>query len=151
MINQKTLFNSTRVNSIGGLEIGHGGGNVPVNPKIDNATRKKMEKNKITEDEYLALLVYAKHLPRGKQQLKLNYSELRDQLISDHQEGKNALNVRTGLRAGGMVSKKGLVKGMTLPEHILTIKNKNRNKNITSLGQAIPFVNYPYFKNSFKV
>lgn len=146
MINQQTLFNSTRINSIAGNLKGRAGGNVPQVAKIDQTTLAKLKKNKMTEDEYLSLLVYAKHLPRGKQELKLNYNTLRDQLISDNQEGKSALNVTSGLRKGGMVSIKGLTKGMSLKEHLLTIKNKNRNQT-----KPIPFVNYPYFKNDFKV
>lgn len=67
MINTKTLFNAVRINSIAGKEIGNAGKNVPQVAKIDQATRKRMEKNNISEDEYLSLLVYAKHLPRGKQ------------------------------------------------------------------------------------
>ena len=145
-ITANTLYNATRINSIAGKEIGNAGKNVPVVAKIAPNIKAKMEKNKITEDEYLSLLVYAKHLPRGKQELKLNYKELRDQLISDHQEGKESLNVVNGLRRGGMVAKKGLKKGMSLKEHLLTIKNKNRNQTA-----PIPNVPYPYFKNSFKV
>ena len=146
MINQKTLFNSTRINSIAGNLKGNAGGNPPQVAKIDQTTLARMKKAKISEDEYLSLLVYAKHLPRGKQELKLNYSTLRDQLIADHQEGKSSLNVVSGLRKGGMISKKGLTKGMSLKEHLLTIKNNNRNPT-----KPIPNVPYPYFKNNFKV
>lgn len=102
-----------------------------------------MEKNNITEDEYLSLLVFAKHLPRGKQQLKLNYKELRTQLISDHQEKQHALTVRSGLRKGGKVSMKG-IKELSLPDHLLNIKNKNRRPKA-----PINNVPYPYFKNDF--
>ena len=145
MINTKTLFNAVRINSIAGKEIGNAGKNVPQVAKIDQATRKRMEKNNISEDEYLSLLVYAKHLPRGKQELKLNYATLRDQLIADHQIKKSSLSVTSGLRKGGLVSDKG-VKLLNLKGHLLNIKNKNRNQTT-----PVPNVNYPYFKNSFKV
>ena len=104
-----------------------------------------MTKNNITEDEYLSLLVFAKHLPRGKQALKLNYAVLRDQLISDHQTNGSALTARSGLRKGGLVSDKGL-KALSLPSHILNIKNKNKNQKF-----PIPNVPYPYFKNDFNI
>tara|TARA_B100000780_G_scaffold271249_1_gene231981 strand:+ start:1973 stop:2440 length:468 start_codon:yes stop_codon:yes gene_type:complete len=140
MLTANTLFNSTRIMSIGGKEIGNGGTgsmNIPKNVRV------KMEKNNVTEDEYLSLLVFAKHLPRGKQQLKLNYKELRNQLISDHQEKKSALTATSGLRKGGKVSTNG-IKALTLPDHILNIKNKNRRPTF-----PINNVPYPYFKNDF--
>jgi len=139
-INAQTLYNSVRENSIAGLEQGHGGtSSISIPPNV----QKKMEKNNITEDEYLSLLVFAKHLPRGKQALKLNYPELRDQLLSDHQEKKSSMTIRSGLRKGGLVSSQGL-KALTLPDHLLNIKNKNRTPTF-----PVANVPYPYFKNSF--
>jgi len=142
MITQDTLFNSTRLMSIGGKRQGNGG--TPI-IEIPKNVLKRMEKNNISEDEYLSLLVFAKHLPRGKQELKLNYKELRDQLISDHQTKGSALNVTSGLRRGGKVSNDGL-KAMSLPHHLLNIKNNNRTPTF-----PIPNVPYPYFKNDFKL
>tara|TARA_R110000824_G_scaffold39968_1_gene120244 strand:+ start:340 stop:804 length:465 start_codon:yes stop_codon:yes gene_type:complete len=140
MLNANSLFNSTREMSIGGKRKGNGGTpiiNIPKN------VHDKMKKNNITENEYLSLLVFAKHLPRGKQELKLNYKELRNQLISDHQSKKSALTATSGLRKGGKVSSQGL-KALSLTDHILTIKNKNRNQTA-----PIKNVPYPYFKNGF--
>ena len=139
-ITAATLFNSTRINSIGGFEQGHGGTS---EMKIPDRTRKKMEKNNITEDEYLSLLVFAKHLPRGKQQLKLDYPVLRDQLLSDHQNKKSALTVTSGTRKGGKIATQGL-QALALSDHILSIKNNNRNQTF-----PINNVPYPYFKNDF--
>jgi hypothetical protein len=139
MINSNTLFNSTRLSSIAGNEKGNAGYSI----KIPNNIDKKLIKNKMTQDEYLSLLVFAKHLPRGKQELKLNYPELRDQLIADNQTGKSSLNQVSGLRRGGIVASKG-TKALNLKAHLLTIKNTNRNQTT-----PIPNVDYPYWKNSF--
>ena len=114
MINQNTLFNSTRLMSISGKEIGNEGKKM----KIPDNVEKRMKKNKMSQDEYLSLLVFAKHLPRGRQELKLNYPELRDQLIADNQTGKSSLSQTSGLRRGGIVASKG-PKALNLKGHLM--------------------------------
>ena len=144
MLTENSLNNARRWNSIGGKRQGHGGtAKVDANKNITPDIRKKMEIANISEDEYLNLLVFAKHLPRGKRQLSLNYSELRDQLIANEQVGGSRLSDRTGLAKGGNVAKKG-IKALTQVEHSLNIKNKNRNQT-----HPILFTPYPYFKNGF--
>ena len=150
MLTEQSLNNARRWDSIGGFRQGHGG---TKQVKIDENTRKKMEKANISEDEYLALLVFAKHLPRGKRELKLNFKELRDQLISNEQTRGSALSDRSGLNKGGKVSISG-IKELTQVEHVLNIKNKNRNTLHPILkiqNKELSYIPYPYFKNNFTI
>ena len=107
---------------------------------------KKLEKSQVSTDEFLAMLVYAKHLPRGKRELKLNFAELRKQLISEVQDNKAYLTDVAGLRLGGKVAMKTSTKPLSQMQHILNIKNKNQNKT-----SPVPFVPYPYFKNGIQL
>ena len=124
-------------------------------PKITlpKRVRQAIATNRITEDEYVAMLTYQRLLPRGKRKLKLNYPELRDQLIAVQEIGA-PLTDSSGLNDGGKLSlgmpvKK--LKEMTQREHNITIKNKNR---VFSPENATPDGKNPNptsWKNTLKI
>lgn len=96
--------------------------------KLPNKVRQSIKDGEITEKEYLAMLTYAKYLPRGKRELKLNYPELRDMLVGV-QEREAPLTKSSGLNSGGLLSQSMPVKklkAMSQAQHTITIKNENR-------------------------
>ncbi len=111
---------------------------------LPKRAREAIRSGKITEDEYLTMLEYAKWLPHGKRQLKLNYAELRDMLVS-HDLEQAPLTKTSGLNKGGKTALEG-AKALTQREHIATIMNQNRinkkqwphtNPNFTSFANHI--------------
>jgi hypothetical protein len=141
-IKESELIDTVRKMALGGKR----NLQTPTTITLPTKLKKELQKADISQDEFLAMLVYAKHLPRGKRELKLNYNELRKQLISQVQDNKAYLTDVAGLRLGGKVSMGGSTKALSQTGHILNIKNNNRNET-----KPIPNVNYPYFKNSFKL
>lgn len=140
-INESDLIKSIREQSIQGKK-------TLTKPKIiqlPTKTIKMLKENNISTDEYLAMLCYAKHLPRGKRELKLNFVELRKQLISQVQSDEAYLTNMSGLRIGGKVATGG-AKFLTQKSYIYNIKNKNRNQT-----RPIENVSYSYFKNDFTI
>lgn len=141
-LSESDLINSIRKQSI----MGNRKLTAPIVMTLPKKTMKKLKDSNISTEEFLAMLVYAKHLPRGKRELKLNFKQLREQLISEVQEDKAYLTQMSGLRLGGKVAITTSTKPLSQLQHIYNIKNKNRNQT-----NPIPFVPYPYFKNSFKL
>ena len=113
--------------------------------------RTILEGEKMSEDEYITMLEYAKYLPRGRRMMKLNYPELRDMMVSNELM-KNPLDVTSGLRAGGKVSFEG-TPALSQKQHMLNILNKNKPKNSmykkSKLASEYKNGNYSYFKNNF--
>ena len=103
-----------------------------------------VREGQITEDEYLTMLEYAKWLPHGKRQLKLNYPELRDMLVS-HDLEKAPLTKTSGLNKGGKTAIEG-ARALTQREHLATILNKNRIKKAAFPGTN---PNFASFANRF--
>lgn len=112
--------------------------------KLPVKVHKAIEDGLIDEKEYIAMLAYAKYLPRGKRMLKLNYPELRDMLIGV-QEKEAPLTDLHGLNSGGKLSQQMPVKklkAMTQMQHHYTIKNDNR---VRSMRNATPDKKNPNF------
>ena len=118
----------------------------PKKYSLPKTTMQKLKEADISTDEYLAMLVYAKHLPRGKRELKMNFKELRKQLVSEVQDSKAYLTDVSGLQLGGTVAMQGSTKPLSQQAHIYNIKNRARKNT-----KPVPFVNYPYFKNHFEI
>ena len=112
--------------------------------KLPVKVQKAIDGGMIDEKEYVAMLAYAKFLPRGKRMLKLNYPELRDMLIGTQEKGAPLTKV-SGLNAGGKLSQQMPVKklkAMTQMQHHYTIKNDNR---VRSMRNATPDKKNPNF------
>lgn len=101
---------------------------------------KEKGKSEITQDEMIVMEEYAKYLPRGKRQLKLNVKELRNTVLANDLMAA-PLTKTSGLNRGGNLSLVG-GKPKEQKEYLYTIQNKNKlpnNPNPTS------------FKNNFKI
>ena len=136
-IDDNQIFLSVKKKSVGGFE----------NPKLGKPDELKTEKgnepkeDKISQDEMIVLEEYAKYLPSGKRQLKLNIPELRDTVLSNDLMAIGSTKT-SGLNQGGNLSLKGGFPPKDQKEYIFSIKNKNKlpqNPNPTS------------FKNDFKL
>ena len=90
----------------------------------------------ISQDEMIILKEYAKYLPSGKRQLKLNMTELKDTLLSK-QLIRDPLTKTSGENAGGNTSLNLHTQGEYIQQ---TIENNNRlktNPNYTSFRNNI--------------
>jgi hypothetical protein len=93
----------------------------------------------ISQDEMIILKEYAKALPSGNRQLKLNMTELKNTLLSN-QLIKDPLTKTSGENRGGNTSLKLKTQGEYIQQ---TIKNKNKlktNPNYTSFRNNISLV-----------
>lgn len=135
-ITNKNIYLNVKENSVGGFQN-------PTLGKRDKLDVKKTESDKkaeITEDEMIVMGEYAKYLPRGKRQLKLNVKELRNTVLANDLMAI-PLTKTSGLNRGGNISLVG-TKPKEQKEYLYTIKNDNKlpgNPNPTS------------FKNNFKI
>ena len=123
------------------------------NSLLTKKQKEIMEGEKMSIDEYITMVEYAKYLPRGYRKLKLNYPELRDMLVSKELM-KTPLDKTSGLSSGGKVAYVG-TKALSQKEHLATILNKNKPKNAmfkkSKLSQQYSNPDYSYFKNNIKV
>lgn len=146
MITSSDVFLQVRSNSVAGMhdpskEIYH-------NSKLPMNIAKKVEKSNIDEQQFLTMSAYAKWLPHGKRQLKLNYPELRDMLVATDLT-KAPLTKESGLNSGGKIAMDGL-KAMSQKEHMTTILNTNRVRNDSvNYGGFNP--SYTSFKNKLEL
>ena len=151
MISNENIFFNTARMSVNGDRTPNIGGYIDETP-LDAKMEKSIEDSKITMDEYLIMSSYARWLPSGLRQMKLNMPKLRDELISV-QLKKEPLSIVSGLRTGGLVSKFGS-KAITQLEYIQNIKNNNRISNYQNLnglngnGSMGFDPNYTSWKNS---
>lgn len=98
-------------------------------------------KGELTEDELLIMEEYAKWLPQGKRQLKLNVPQLRNTLLATDLIAA-PLTKESGKNRGGMISlKPDEIVPLTQGEHI-SLLNQNRNA-----GNP----NYTGFRNDFMI
>ena len=135
-ISNEKVYLNVKKNSVGGFQ----------NPTlgkpeklVDNKDKGKT-KSEITQDEIIVMEEYAKYLPRGKRQLKLNVKELRNTVLANDLMAA-PLTKTSGLNRGGNLSLVG-GKPKEQKEYLYTIQNKNKlpnNPNPTS------------FKNNFKI
>tara|TARA_R110000782_G_scaffold101973_1_gene188895 strand:- start:241 stop:693 length:453 start_codon:yes stop_codon:yes gene_type:complete len=111
--------------------------------KLNKQEQKNFENGKITMDDYIIMTAYAKVLPQGKRQLKLNMPVLRDMLVAT-QLKKEPQTITSGLSRGGLMSQTLNVKPLTQKSYHTTIKNNNRVKTL-----EYPYLNpsYPSFAN----
>jgi len=134
-ITDKNIYLKVKENAYGGFE----------NPKLGKPEPlvekdQKTKDSKISEDEMIVMGEYAKYLPRGKRQLKLNVPELRNTVLANDLMAV-PLTKTSGLNRGGNLSLVG-GKPKQQKEYLYTIKNDNKlpgNPNPTS------------FKNNFKI
>ena len=136
-ISNEKVYLNVKKNSVGGFQ----------NPTlgkpeklVDNDKDKEKGKSEITQDEMIVMEEYAKYLPRGKRQLKLNVKELRNTVLANDLMAA-PLTKTSGLNRGGNLSLVG-GKPKEQKEYLYTIQNKNKlpnNPNPTS------------FKNNFKI
>ena len=136
-ISNDKVYLNVKKNSVGGFQ----------NPTlgkpeklVDNDKDKEKSKSEITQDEMIVMEEYAKYLPRGKRQLKLNVKELRNTVLANDLMAA-PLTKTSGLNRGGNLSLVG-GKPKEQKEYLYTIQNKNKlpnNPNPTS------------FKNNFKI
>ena len=124
---------------------------------LPKAVKERLGKSVMSEDAYLSMVQYAKWLPRGKRQLRLNMPELRDLLVSSDLKD-TPLTKLSGLNSGGKLafasnqSTKQVQKLLTQAEAIKgpTILNKRRVKSESNFkGGFNP--NYTSFKNNFRL
>jgi hypothetical protein len=122
MISNLDMFKSVQKDSIGGKKI------FTTQPP-EQLPKKiiKERKGKISEEEYLVMMEYAKLLPSGKRQLNINMPELRDTLISNDLT-KAPLTKTSGLNSGGNISLLNK-KPKEQSEYLSKLKNKNTLKN----------------------
>lgn len=131
---------------------------IALDKKLPKAVRERLGKSTMDETAYLAMVEYAKWLPRGKRQLKLNTSELRELLISNDLK-KTSLTKISGLNSGGKLSfgqnqgTKQVQKLLTQAEHIKsnTILNNNRVSNSFYNFKGGKNPAYTSFKNNIRL
>jgi hypothetical protein len=136
-ISNEKVYLNVKKNSVGGFQ----------NPTlgkperlVDNNKDKGKVNAQISQDEMIVMEEYAKYLPRGKRQLKLNVKELRNTVLANDLMA-TPLTKTSGLNRGGNLSLVG-GKPKEQKEYLYTIQNKNKlpnNPNPTS------------FKNNFKI
>ena len=103
---------------------------------LPKAVKQRLGMSIMSEDAYLSMVQYAKWLPRGKRQLRLNMPELRELLVSSDLKD-TPLTKLSGLNSGGKLtftsnqSTKQVQKLLTQAEAIRgpTILNKSRVKS----------------------
>lgn len=156
MISSNTVYLKVAKESIGGNQ------NLNATQTIPKLTEKELEnkgKARITEDEYIAMEQFAKLLPRGNRQLRLNLPELKDEMLSNPK--LEPMTDTSGLKTGGIASvefngnaKKSVkkIKEMKQKDFKVSIKNNNRvtapeNYSSTNLNGYNP--DYTSFKNNF--
>ena len=124
---------------------------------LPKAVKERLGKSVMSEDAYLSMVQYAKWLPRGKRQLRLNMPELRDLLVSSDLKD-TPLTKLSGLNSGGKLacssnqSTKQVQKLLTQTKAIRgpTILNKSRVKSESNFkGGFNP--NYTSFKNNLRL
>lgn len=122
--------------------------------KLSDKIKNKIKNSRISESEFLTMLVFAREQPSGNRKLKLNYSELSKQL-TDQPLNKQALEDRAGINRGGKASMaKTGTKGVKLLDqrnHLYNIKNLNRVQNPKNATQGDYNPNYTSFKNQFVI
>lgn len=127
--------------------------------KMSKEMMDKIEKSKISTDEYAVMEKFAGLLPRGHRKLKLNLPELRDALLSNQK--LNAMTQTQGLRAGGLAAmtnndkanaKKSTkeIKSLNQKDISYIIQNKNRVKSEVNLRNGFN-PNPTSFKNNFRL
>ncbi len=131
---------------------------IALDKKLPRAVKERLGKSTMDETAYLAMVEYAKWLPRGKRQLRLNQSELRELLISNDLK-KTSLTKISGLNSGGKLAfsanqgTKQVQKLLTQQEHIKTntIMNNNRVSNSFYNFKGGKNPNYTSFQNHIRL
>jgi len=131
---------------------------IALDKKLPKSVKERLGKSTMDETAYLAMVEYAKWLPRGKRQLRLNTPELKELLISNDLK-KTSLTKISGLNSGGKLSfgqnqgTKQVQKLLTQQEHIKsnTILNNNRVSNSFYNFKGGKNPNYTSFKNNIRL
>ncbi len=137
-ITDGAIYLSVAKKSVGGFEKPSVPPAMPLN--YDEEIDMPQRKGELTEDELIIMEEYAKWLPQGKRQLKLNVPQLRNTLLANDLIAA-PLTKESGKNRGGMLSLKPDFVPMTQGEHI-TLLNKNKNPENP---------NYTGFRNDFMI
>tara|TARA_R110000851_G_scaffold333251_1_gene511744 strand:+ start:1883 stop:2329 length:447 start_codon:yes stop_codon:yes gene_type:complete len=114
-------------------------------PNLDFEVRKRLDQNdQITEKQFILLQEYAKFLPSGKRQLKVDLKELSALLVSEQLSKTNTLNKTSGLSSGGHIAldlnKISKLQNEKIKQFTIVNKNKLQlNPNPTSFKNNITF------------
>ena len=107
-------------------------------PTLTEREERNLSKARITQDQFIAMTQFADMGNRiaGKRQLKLNFPELREAMISNAlQRVVSPLTDRAGLSRGGKVGMGDKLELLDIRETLFSIKNDNKlpdNPNPTS-------------------
>ena len=131
---------------------------IALDKKLPKAVKEKLGKSVMSEEEYLTMTEYARWLPRGRRQLRLNQKELRDLLVSNDLK-KTSLTKISGLNSGGKLAfganqgTKQVQQLLTQQEHIKsnTIMNNNRVSNSFYNFKGGLNPNFTSFKNNIRL
>ena len=131
---------------------------IALDKKLPKSVKERLGKSTMSEEAYLTMTEYAKWLPRGRRQLRLNQSELKELLISNDLK-KTSLTKISGLNSGGKLAfsanqgTKQVQKLLTQQEHIKTntIMNNNRVSNSFYNFKGGKNPNYTSFKNHIRL
>jgi hypothetical protein len=131
---------------------------IALDAKLPKAVKERLGKSVMSEEAYLAMVEYAKWLPRGKRQLRLNTPQLKELLLSNDLK-KTALTKTSGLNRGGKLAfasnqnTKQVKQLLTQAEHIkgVTIMNNNRVSNSFYNFKGGKNPNPTSFKNNIRL
>jgi hypothetical protein len=158
LLTNRNIANSIARQSVGGLHQPRKETFPELSGKsLPKAVKGRLGKSVMSEDAYLSMVQYAKWLPRGKRQLRLNIPKLRDLLASNDLKD-NPLTKISGLNSGGKLafaanqSTKQVQKLLTQAGNVkgVTIMNKNRLKSESNLKSGFN-PNYTSFKNNIRL
>ena len=98
-------------------------------PTLTPKEQKNFERARISQDQFIAMTQFADMGNRiaGKRQLKLNFPELREAMLSNALErGVNPLTDRAGLSRGGKVGMGDKLELLDIRETLFSIQNDNK-------------------------
>lgn len=131
---------------------------IALDKKLPKAVKERLGKSVMSEEAYLSMQQYAKWLPRGRRQMKLNMPELKELLVSNDLK-KTSLTKISGLNSGGKLAfganqgTKQVQKLLTQQEHIKTNTIMNNNRVSNSFYNFKGGLNpaYTSFKNNIRL
>ena len=131
---------------------------IALDKKLPNAVRERLGKSTMSDEAYLSMQEYARWLPRGRRQLRLNMPQLKELLITNDLKD-NPLTKQSGLNSGGKLAfsanqgMKQVQQLLTQAEHIKsnTIMNNNRVSNSFYDFKGGKNPSYSSFKNHIRL
>ena len=131
---------------------------IALDKKLPKQVRERLGKSVMSEEAYLTMTEYARWLPRGRRQMKLNMPQLKELLVSNDLK-KTSLTKMSGLNRGGKLAfasnqgTKQVKQLLTQAEHMKgpTIMNNNRVSNSFYNFKGGLNPNYTSFKNHIRL